>query len=312
MASDASNRFNYSLFFKGSDAFYDLRINDVSVWKEFDANPSSKGVPVTHFLQTGLNTLSVTFVSVMGDPYAYNAPNPAFFFEAELDRRVQGHDSGKEITLINAGLDALTNTVVFPDARQGGAPFKSRNNPPMRVGLPTLDDSTLQSGWGDTWQARRITVSFEINDALPTAPYADAPKLDASTEFKAELLQAYQTVQTAIAAGDTAQVRALYGPAWSRIATALHYANVDEFMERGEIAGALAATNDQGQTVQPLDLVLGPQAFQVDFMADGRLARIIPDPIIWSDGTADSGVSASAIGFFRDTDGALRIGVVTY
>ena len=94
MAADRSDRINYALFLRGAGAFYDARINDVTVWRDFQAAPASQGLPINQFLKSGTNTISVTLVTVMGDPFVYNAANPDFFFEAELDQRPQGAGSG--------------------------------------------------------------------------------------------------------------------------------------------------------------------------------------------------------------------------
>ena len=63
---------------------------------------------------------------------------------------------------------------------------------------------------------------------------------------------------------------------------------------------------------RPLDLVLGERDFVIEFMAEGRLARIVPDPVLWASEANPDDVESTNVAFFLGSDQRLHIGAVLY
>ena len=311
MADQKSDPANYYVSAAGAGAFWALRINDVTIWREFSADDANFTLPVNSYLQSGRNEVSLTFVSVQGDPYEYKVANPDFYALTEIERLDLTSRARRQTTLLNIGLDA-DNEVTFPEMTRFGLPVTSPTVPPRRVSGGGLDQAGLADGWGGAWTARRVTAAFEIADDLPALPWARAPRLEDTPELRASLLAAYDELHAALASGDRARVRALYQPAWTHIAATLHYASVDEFLQKTSGLDHLGPVDSNGLRLQPLDLVLGERDFVVEFMAGGRLARIVPDPVLWTaEGNPDDAASTN-VAFFLGADQRLHIGAVLY
>ena len=309
MAQQKSAPAYYYVSSAGAGAFWALRINDVTIWREFSARDTNFTLPVNAYLQSGHNEVSVTFVSVQGDPYEYNVATADFYNLTEIERLDLVSRERKKATLVNIELDA-DNKVTSPEMTRFGLPVVSPATPPRRVSGGGLDQTDLADGWGSAWNARRITAVFEIADELPAPPWARAPRLEDTPELRASLLAAYRELHAAISSGDRARIRALYEPAWTHIAATMHYASVDEFLEKTKGLDHLGPVDSNGQRLQPLDLVQGERDFVIEFMAGGRLARIVPDPVLWGD-DADN-MESTNVAFFLGADQRLRIGAVLY
>ena len=90
----------------------------------------------------------------------------------------------------------------------------------------------------------------------------------------------------------------------------MNYESLEQYLEEANPLRDLDKNASQGIVLQPLDLPLGPNDFQIERMAGGRLIRIIPDPIIWSrDGEFVKGTN---VAFFEGRDGTLQVGAVLY
>ncbi len=309
MAQQKSAPANYYVSSAGAGAFWALRINDVTIWREFSARDTNFTLPVNAYLQSGQNEVSVTFVSVHGDPYEYNVATSAFYNLTEIERLDLVSRARQKATLVNIELDA-ENKVTAPEQTRFGLPVVNSTVPPKRVAGGGLDQTDLADGWGSAWNARRITAVFEIADDLPAPPWARAPRLEDTPELRASLLAAYRELHATISSGDRARIRALYEPAWTHIAATMNYASVDEFLEKTRALDHLGPVDGNGQRLQPLDLVLGERDFVIEFMAGGRLARIVPDPVLWADDAENA--ESTNVAFFLGADQRLHIGAVLY
>ena len=315
-ASSAPERLpGYYVSIDADGAFWSLRINGVSVWRDFDGEQMSIGLPITPYLREGTNTIDVTFVSVMGDPYEYNVANPGFYFTAALERSAGIGTSGEKVTLLNIALDPATNRPIVEGKTPWGFDTVRRDVPPMVLSAHQFDEAPLVSGWGpqNAWTGRRATVSFQIDDPLPAPPWADAPVMEDTPEIRAKLLDAYRVLHAALESEDRTQIRAFYEPAWKHTAAVMNYASVEQFIEKARAFESLARQPADGGVLQPLDLVRGPADFDVEFMDGGRLARIVPDPIVWANGDdAPFPTTTTNVAFFQHSDGSWKVGMVVF
>ena len=311
VAEETPDPANYYISLAGAGAFWALRVNDITVWSDFQGADTNLTVPVNAYLKQGQNEIDLTFVSVKGSPLEYNVANPDFYFVAQLQRVDLVSRDRQQATMVNLALDA-ENGVVFPEVSRFGHPVETRSTPPMKIGRDRQDKADLVSGWGDQWTGRRVTAEFEISDPLPAGPWGVAPVIEDTHETRAQLLDAYRKFHAVLQSGDARQVRANLEPAWRHLATTMHYASLEEYLEKVSPLQDLAVTDSQGRTLQPLDLVLGPEDFQIERMAGGRLVRIIPDPIIWNTPSDPDNVGSLNVAFFRAADGSLQVGAVLY
>ena len=311
VAEEKPNPAYYYISFAGDGAFWALRINDVTVWRDFEGADTNLILPVNAYLKQGHNEIDLTFVSVKGSPLAYNVANPDFYFMAELQRLDLVSRDRQQVTMLNVALDA-DNRVVFPEVTPYRQPVETRSTPPMKVGGDSQDHAGLVSGWRDPWIGRRVTAEFEISDPLPAGPWSAAPVIEDTPETRAQLLDVYLKLHAILQSGDARQVQASLELAWRHIATTMQYVSLEEYLEKVSPLQDLAVTDTQGRTLQPLDLVLGPEDFQIERMAGGRLVRIIPDPIIWNTPSDPDNVGSLNVAFFRAADGSLQVGAVLY
>lgn len=307
MAQDRPDPANYYISVAGAGSFWALRINDVTVWNHFEAGDTSFSVPVNAFLKQGRNEISVTFMSTRDSVAEYNVVNPDYYFEARLRRVDLVTRDSQRATLLNLALDH-DNRVISPEATRFGSAVQIRTSPPMKTGRDIHDEAPLMGGWGDEWTGRRVTAGFEISDPLPEPPWASAPVIEETPETRARLLAAYRDLHGIVQSGSRRQIQASYEPAWQHLAAAMHYGSLEEIIEKTAPFEALAPDNGEGARLEPLDLVLGPDDFEMERMAGGRLVRIIPDPIVWrNDGKF---VFSTNVAFFEGPDGKLRVGAV--
>lgn len=311
MAQQKTDPVNYYLSAAGAAAFWSLRINDVTIWRDFNGQDTNFTLPVNAYLQSGRNEISVTFVSVAGDPYEFNVATPDFYFLAEIERLDLTTRDKRRATLLNLALDDR-NEVQSPAETRFGLPVQVPTQPPMRVAGGGHDRQELADGWGSTWTGRRTVAAFQLADEMPELPWATAPALRDTPELRTQLLDAYRGLHAALSAGDRDRTRQLYEPAWRHIAASMNYASVDEFMTKTSALAQLAPADPQGLRLQPLDLVLGERDFVIEFMADQRLIRITPDPILWAAEDNPDTVQSSNVAFFMGRDQKLHIGAVLY
>lgn len=311
LAQEKTDPANYYVSAAGAGAFWALRINDVTIWREFSARDTNFTLPVNPYLQPGRNEVSITFVSVHGDPYEYNVATPDFYALTGIERLNLVTRARHRATLVNIDLDA-ENEVAFPEKTRFGLPMDNPAGPPRRVNGGGLDQAGLADGWGNAWTARRVTAMFEIADEVPIQPWARAPRLEDTPELRASLLAAYRELHSALSSGDRERIRALYEPAWAHIAATMHYASVDEFLQKTSGLDHLGPVDSNGLRLRPLDLVLGERDFVIEFMAEGRLARIVPDPVLWASEANPDDVESTNVAFFLGSDQRLHIGAVLY
>ncbi|MCK9549231.1 hypothetical protein [Aquamicrobium sp.] len=311
LAQQKTDPAHYYLSAAGAAAFWSLRINDVTVWRDFNGQDTNFTLPVNSYLHNGRNEITVTFVSVAGNPYEFNAATPDFYFLTEIERLDLKTRDKRRTTLLNLTLDEK-NDIQSPAETRFGLPVQIATQPPMLVAGGGYDRQELADGWGSTWTARRVMAVFEVADELPELPWAKAPVLADTPELRTNLLGAYRDLHAAITSGDRDRIRQLYEPAWRQIAASMNYASVDEFIEKTSALEQLGTVDPQGMRLQPLDLVLGEQDFVIEFMADKRLIRMVPDPILWAAAGDPGNVQSSNVAFFMDKDQRLHVGAVLY
>lgn len=311
----------YYVYIDANNAFWSLRINGATVFRDFEGGVTGMGLPISHYLRQGKNVAEITFVSLMGDPFEYNASNPEFYIHTSLMRSNWRRGPDDKVTLLNIALDPATNTPIIKNKTPWGSDVLQRPVPPMVLSAPSFNQATLATGWGgpqESWIGRTATVTFEIDDPFPAPGWADAPVMEDTPETRAKLLGAYRELHAALESNDRARIRAFYEPAWKVIRLAMNYESVDEFIEKSRVFEHLARESVDGEILQPLDLVRGDKDFEIEFMDNGRLARIIPSPIIWTGGASSFAkdpaefTTSTDVAFFQDSDGTMKIGVVVF
>ncbi|TRW95211.1 hypothetical protein FNJ84_17110 [Paracoccus sp. M683] len=310
--AEPGQAFNYYLYIAGEGAFYDIRINDVSIHRDFDGGQANMTLPVNTYLTSAENTVSFRFVSVMGDPYEYNVANPDFFVDAQMQRLDLVSRERANLTVLGLQLDE-TNRIVFPEINTFGLPAQTGDARLGLIGKARINDQlVLDSGWGDSWPAREVQRSFTVTGDFPDPVWLKGQVLENTPQMRADLLAAYADLHRVIAGGDEAAITEAYREVWQHTAVTANFGTLEGFLEKASPMKQLAPVNAAGETLQPLDLVLGEKDFQIQMMGGGRLVRIIPDPIIWSAVPGSDHVTSTNVAFYRDADGRFRIGAVLF
>ncbi len=309
MAQQKADPANYYLSLAGNGAYWTVKVNDLTVWSDFSGEDLNLTIPINTYLQNGKNEVSLTFVSIAGEDQVENVTNPDFYFLVEVERLDLVSRERKVATLLNVGLDPQ-NEITFPEMTRFNLPVTTATTPPMLLNETKVERGPLQRGWDKPWDARRVTAKFEISDPFPAFPWADAPVLENAPELRADVLAAYRQLLATLKGGDPAQVRRAYDTAWVYGAESMHYGSVDEFMKEARVLSDLASVDETGKTLQPLDLVRGEKDYELEFLANGRVVRILPDPIIWTSENEPDEVKSTNVVFFMGPDGQLQIGLV--
>lgn len=307
-AQEMPKQLNHYLSIASAGSFYKVRVNDVAAVQDFESLDRSVSIPINTLLREGENEISVTMVSVLGPPIQYNVANPEFYFEADLEALELSSRARENVTLLNLSIDT-ENALIQPDVKRVGSQIHVRDSAPMATADSVLDETQLSSGWGDgSWTARRMTRKFQVDGSFPAFPWARAPVIPDNSQLRQQLLEAYRSLHATLASADRDRVLSAYKFAWAHVASTMHYATVDEFIQKAGVFEDLAPADENGYVLQPLDLVRGAD-FEIERMAGGRLIRISPDPIVWTKEGSEL-VKSTNVAFFLDESGVLQIGVV--
>ncbi|WP_249976765.1 hypothetical protein, partial [Vreelandella olivaria] len=125
-----------------------------------------------------------------------------------------------------------------------------------------------------------------------------------------ELREAYRHIHGLIERDDTEAIFRELEPVWARTAYMLtEHDSAREFIENTSLGlPRYKRVRPNGATLQPFHWNDDPQQDQVELMAEGRLVRIQPTPILWEHPPSGSERYASfPVVFYQSRDGQWRV-----
>ncbi|WP_249975968.1 hypothetical protein, partial [Vreelandella olivaria] len=166
-------------------------------------------------------------------------------------------------------------------------------------------------GGGWTIDGYRLDISFTVTDPIPPFHWErDAVALEDTPRLRRELREAYRHIHGLISRNDTEAIFREMEPVWARTAYMLtEETSARDFIDSTEHGLAVyERIGPGGEVLQPLFWGDDPQDDQVEFLAEGRLVRIQPTPILWEHPPSGSERYASfPVVFYRTHDGEWRI-----
>lgn len=300
---------------------WSLRVNDIFVrdnlqvpYADFSPNIGTK-------LRSGENTLSLLFSPVTGqDPgtgeYTY-ALNDGVEIDIAIERYQWATQQQERIHLVRMRFNEEDGKFEHLEKTAGGEERVTRQ-PHLRTDarprLSAFENIIFTGGW--SIDGYRLDISFTLTDPIPPFHWEhDAVVLEDTPRLRRELREAYRHLHGLIARNDTEAVFREVEPVWARTAYMLtEHSSAREFADntRNGLA-TFERVKPDGAVLQPLNWGESPQQDQVELMAEGRLVRLQPHPIIWERPPAGSErYSSFPVVFYKTRDGQWRVaGVLT-
>ncbi|MCF6445742.1 hypothetical protein [Nereida sp. MMG025] len=310
MASSSSDPIDFYMTLMVSGGWHMVRINDVTFSRASNARPDNFTMPINTYLRTGLNTLSATIVTSAHDGVLGAAPNPNFGLNISMYRLNLMTRERDEVQLLSLAFDPETGLLEQRGSTPAGMAVGGASRPDFGAIGPfeTTDGDLIQEN-GPSVPTRRIELSFMLPDTLPAAPWETAEPLRDTPEMRAELTDTYTDVHAALASRDFARIKPYFLPAWTYTADIMNYDSVDEFIVASEAESIVTGQREgSGPLAQPDLKALGQN--RLELMANGKLARFLPAPLYRINPETNKPGYEYPVAFFRDTDGALRIGMI--
>lgn len=314
MADNFENRYNAYIHTEGSA--WSLRINDVFVRNNDKVAYADASPNIGLHLREGENTLSLLFSPVTGQnsetgEYNYTL-HDGVLIDIALGRNQWTTGERERIHMVRmryneeeGQFEHLANTA--------GGEERILNQPHLRSdGRPQLSEfENIIFGGGWTLDGYRLDITFTVDDPIPLAHWEkDAVELEDTPELRRELREAYQNIHGMIDRNDTEAIFREVEPVWGRTAYMLtERESARDFIENTQNGlAAFKRVRPDGEGLLPLYWKDNPQDDQVEFMANNRLVRIRPTPILWEHPPSGSKRYASfPVVFYKPKGGEWRV-----
>lgn len=287
-------------------AWHMLRINDVTLSRSSRFEGDNYTLPIDFYLRGGLNTLSATLITSGTGDDPGTEPNPSFGMTVHMYRLNLVTREREEITLMNIAFDMETGRLQLQEQTRSGFVMAEGREGFGRIGPLRETTADFIDGYGPPAPGVRAEISFALPDDIPVAPYANAEPLEDTVEVRKELAAAYANVHDALASRNFDRIRQLFLPAWTHIAAALHYEDVDELIK---VADSQRIMTEPEGVLAPLATGLASEA-NLELMAKGRLIRFLHAPLYTQDPDTGDYLSEYPVAFYKGVDGRFEIGAV--
>lgn len=273
---------------------WSLRVNDLFIRENGDPGYVTSDGNIGLKLQPGTNQITLQFSPVTGQKSA----DGDFLFElrdglmieviiqrldfatresleiAPIKLRYNG-ERGEFVTedKTAAGFDRV---LALPNIRSDG-----------RYTIADLPPGAMVFRTGERLGGYRLDFDIELDDEkLPPFHWRkDAVPMTDTPETRAGLMQAYRRLHDQIARGDSAAILNEARPVWERTAYILtsDTTTAEAFINKTELGlGLFQKSHPDGSELQQLRMKAPLETASLQFMDDGRLVRIRPDPIVWA------------------------------
>lgn len=313
MANNFEYRYNAYVHTEGSA--WSLRVNDIFVRDNAKVAYADYSPNIGLSLQPGRNTLSLLFSPVTGqDPgteeYLY-ALHDGVAIDIAIERYQWTTQERERIHPIRIRYNEAEGRFEHLELTAGEKrvleqPHLRSNG---RMQLSEFENIIFGGGW--TLDGYRLDITFTVDDPIPPFHWErEAVVLEDTPELHHELREAYRSIHGLISKNDTEAIFREAEPVWERTAFMLTERNsAREFIENSSQGlERFQRTRPDGAVLQPLYWTDNPQDDQVEFLAEGRLVRIRPNPILWEHLPAGSEeFTAFPVVFYKTRNGEWRV-----
>ncbi|MFG6175887.1 hypothetical protein ACGTN6_01465 [Halomonas sp. THAF12] len=319
MADNAENLYFAHVHTQGSA--WSLRVNDIFVRDNIDVPYADYSPSIGMEVREGRNTLSLLFSPITGQndetgEYEYSL-HDGVEIDIAIGRNNWKGNTSERLHLLRLRYNEDSGRFESLDETAGGEP-RQLSQAHMRSSgdwqLSEYDSNIIFSG-GQTLSGYRLDIDFRLDDPVPPLHWkGQAVELEDSPQLRRELREAYRRFHTLIKRGETETIFQEVKPVWDRVAYMLTTEeNGRSFIENSSQGLArFSQTRPDGAELLPAPYWEGaPEEDKVEFMANNRLVRIRPNPIVWEHPPEGSENFASfPVAFYRTQDGKWHVGDV--
>lgn len=314
MADNFENRYNVYIHTEGSA--WSLRVNDIFVRDNDKVVYADYSPNIGLNLRQGENTLSLLFSPVTGqnpETGEYNyALHDGVTIDIAIGRNQWTTGERERIHLVRMRYNEEKSQFEHLEQTEGGEE-RILNQPHLRSdGRPQLSEfENIIFGGGWTLDGYRLDITFIVDDPIPPFHWKkEAVELEDTPELRRELRDAYRHIHGLISRNDTEAIFRAVEPVWMRTSYMLtEQTSARDFLENTENGlAAFERVGPNGEELVPLYWEEKPQEDQLEFLANNRLVRIRPTPILWEYPPSGSNDYTSfPIVFYKSRDGQWHI-----
>ncbi|MGR2740605.1 hypothetical protein ACUY1T_19335 [Billgrantia sp. Q4P2] len=295
---------------------WSLRVNDIFVRDNIDVSYADYSPSIGLNLRTGRNTLSLLFSPITGqDPdtgeYLY-ALNDGMSIDIALERYQWATQKQERIHPIRIRYSEAEGKFEHLELTAGGE-VRVLEQPHLRSNgrMQLSEFDNIIFGGGQTIDGYRLDITFTIDDPIPPFHWErEATALEDTPELRRELRDAYRHIHGLISRNDKEAIFREVEPVWERTAHMLtEEQSARDFIENSSQGlERFQQTRPDGAVLQPLYWGDDPKKDQVEFLDNGRLVRIRPNPILWEHPPAGSERFASfPVVFYKTRNGEWQV-----
>ncbi|WP_417583960.1 hypothetical protein [Nitrincola sp.] len=291
-ASDYVIDRNYYVIVHSRGAVYDVFINGITTKKEHDVAASNFTLPINHLMQSDVNQITFNFspteVEYDESGTVIIGPHDNFFIHISIESVHLDTRERERITLVDARYDMETGQLVSNEKTIFDTEPVYQQPHMHTTGELKLKGNHVWVNHGlvQPIESQHLIAEFTTPDRFPRFHWLDeAIVLEDSPALRQGLRNAYRHVHDLIERGDFRGMRQLMDERWRHTAITMNIGNsADDFIRSGDTHKSFVNKREDGRTLRPLpfDQLEAPiELDQLQFMADGRLVRLLPDPIRW-------------------------------
>ncbi|MBB3142585.1 hypothetical protein [Halomonas organivorans] len=318
MADNAENLYFAHVHTQGSA--WSLRVNDIFVRDNSKVAYADYSPSIGMEVREGRNTLSLLFSPVTGKNDETGEYEYALHDGVEIDIAIERNhwktQDQERLHLLRLRYNEDSGRFESLDETAGGEPRQLSQAHMRSSGDWQLGEyRNIIFGGGWTLDGYRLDIHFRLDDAISPPDWRGrAVELEDTPQLRRELREAYRRIYGMIERGDGEAIFQELEPIWQRAAYMLTTeSSARAFIEEGELGLARYRQNrPDGAVLLPEPYWEGsPEDDQVEFMANNRLVRIRPNPILWERPPEGSeNFIAFPVAFYRTQDGKWHVGDV--
>lgn len=314
-ASDYVIDRNYYIIIQSNSAWFNVMVNGINTQMYTGADPFSISLPINHLMQSGSNHVTYNFVSVLPGSYSKDegfGPTKDFSLHIAIESVHLETRARERITLVDARYDMETEQIMSNEKT-----IFDMEPVYQQAHMSTTGELRLKSGFefvdghGPAIPSQHLIAEFRTTDRFPRFHWLDeAVVLEDTPKLRREVRDAYRYIHKLIESGDFGGMRRIMEPGWKNAAISLNMGNsADDFIRSANSRQAFVKRREDGRILQPLHFDQLETPLELDhlqFMADGRVVRLLPDPIRWKR-PGSTQTTFSRFVFYKNEEGVLMV-----
>ncbi|MFN3881107.1 MAG: hypothetical protein ACK4L8_06735 [Nitrincola lacisaponensis] len=289
-ASDYVIDRNYYIVIRAQGAWFNVMVNGITMQMNSRTEPFNTTMPINHLMQSDNNRITYNFVPIRGrddQGETLFGPHGGFYVHISIESINLETRARERITLVDARYDMETGELISNEKT-----IFETEPVYQQANMHTTGDLRLKTGFkfvdaqGPDVPSQHLIAEFHTTDRFPRFHWLDeATVLEDTPELREGLRNAYRHIHDLMERGDFRGIRKLMDDRWRHTAIAMNLGRTaDDFIRHGEPHKDYVKKQPDGSILRPLHFDERGTPLDQDhlqFMAEGRVVRLVPDPIIW-------------------------------